>query len=91
MSFDRYTIKHSICENCIHHIDCVSPGKRKASQGRCIDRYHTDQAVNKNKVDVENNKMLYKKRQAIVEHPFDEFVFQLDDKCPKRTFKQMNR
>lgn len=70
MSFDRYTIKHSICELCQYHKDCVSAGKRKASQGRCIDRYHTDGAVQRNKEYVENNKALYKRRQAIVEHPF---------------------
>ena len=70
MTFDRYSIKHSICELCQYHKECVSSGKRKASQGRCIDRYHTDGAVQRNKVYVENNKTLYKRRQAIVEHPF---------------------
>jgi len=70
MSFDRYTIKHSICEHCQYHKECVSAGKRKASQGRCIDRYHTDGAVQRNKQHVQNNKALYKRRQAIVEHPF---------------------
>ncbi|MDF1699074.1 MAG: transposase [Saprospiraceae bacterium] len=48
----------------------VSNGKRKASQVRCIDRYHTDEAVSRNKMHVQNNKDLYKRRQAIVEHPF---------------------
>lgn len=70
MSFDRYTIKHSICELCQYHKACVSAGKRKASQGRCIDRYHTDAAVQRNKDHVYQNKALYKRRQAIVEHPF---------------------
>lgn len=70
MRFDRYTIKHSLCIKCPYHIQCVSKGKRKSSQGRCIDRYHTDGAVNRNKIHVQNNKDLYKRRQAIVEHPF---------------------
>lgn len=70
MSFDRYTIKHSICELCKYHEQCVSAGKRKASHGRCIDRYHTDTAVQRNKDHVKQNKALYKRRQAIVEHPF---------------------
>ena len=70
MKFDRYTIKHSVCLNCPFHNQCVSKGKRKASQGRCIDRYHTDEAVNRNKDYAQNNKELYKRRQAIVEHPF---------------------
>lgn len=68
--FDRYSIKHSICQTCPHHKLCVSTGKRKASQGRYIDRYHTDAAVSRNKELVYNNKGLYKRRQAIVEHPF---------------------
>lgn len=70
MYFDRYTIKHSVCIKCPYHNECVSKGKRKASQGRYIDRYHTDGAVSRNKIHVENNKDLYKRRQAIVEHPF---------------------
>ena len=70
MHFDRYTIKHSVCIKCPYHNECVSKGKRKASQGRCIDRYHTDDAVRRNKIHVKNNKALYKRRQAIVEHPF---------------------
>ncbi len=70
MLFDRYTIQHSKCATCVFHEECVSPGKRKASQGRCIDRYHTDGAVSRNRESVENNKILYKRRQAIVEHPF---------------------
>lgn len=70
MKFDRYTIKHSICIQCPHYKECVSIGKQKASQGRCIDRYHTDGAVQRNKTNVANNKELYKRRQAIVEHLF---------------------
>ena len=68
--FDRYTIKHSICIQCPHFKNCISKSNRKASQGRYIDRYLTDSAVQRNKITVQQNKDLYKKRQAIVEHPF---------------------
>ena len=68
--FDRYTIKYSICKHCDHFEQCVSKGNRKSHQGRYIDRYLTDGAVQQNKINIENNRALYKKRQAIVEHPF---------------------
>ena len=70
MKFDRYSIKHTTCVTCPCHKECVSPGKRKASQGRYLDRYHTDEAVLRNKKYLQENKALYKRRQAIVEHPF---------------------
>ena len=72
IKFDRYTIKNSICKICEHYEQCVSKGNRKSSQGRYIDRYLTDKAVQRNKTNVTKNKALYKRRQAIVEHPFDD-------------------
>ena len=66
----RYTIKNSVCSQCPFYEDCVSKGNQKSSQGRYIDRYLNDAAVEQNKINVNNNKELYKKRQAIVEHPF---------------------
>lgn len=69
-SFDRYTIKNSICKTCPYYDGCISPSNRKSSQGRYIDRYLNDDAVLKNKRTVARNKLLYKRRQAIVEHPF---------------------
>ena len=68
--FDRYTIKNSICKCCEHYELCISPGNRRSSHGRHIDRYLTDKAVQRNKIHVAKNKALYKRRQAIVEHPF---------------------
>ena len=68
--FDRYTIQYSICKNCQFLKKCVSKSNQERHHGRYIDRYHTDTAVTKNKLQVDNNKALYKKRQAIVEHPF---------------------
>jgi transposase len=68
--FDRYTIKYSICKNCKYLEECVSQSNQKRHHGRYIDRYHTDGAVVRNKEFVTENKDLYKRRQAIVEHPF---------------------
>lgn len=68
--FDRYSIKYSICKNCKYLKKCVSKSNQERHHGRYIDRYHTDSAVAKNKEDVSKNKELYKRRQAIVEHPF---------------------
>lgn len=70
VKFDRYTIKNSKCKLCKHYELCVSPGNRRSSQGRYIDRYLTDKAVQRNRENVARNKALYKRRQAIVEHPF---------------------
>lgn len=69
-TFDRYTIKYSICKLCPFVDQCVSKGNRQRHHGRYIDRYTTDQAVLNNKINLRNNRPLYKKRQAIVEHPF---------------------
>ena len=68
--FDRYDIKYSICKTCPYVEQCVSQGNRNGHKGRYIDRYLNDHAVELNKVNVNNNRALYKKRQAIVEHPF---------------------
>jgi len=68
--FDRYSIKYSICKTCKYLKDCVSISNQKRHHGRYIDRYHTDGAVVRNKEYVAKNKALYKRRQAIVEHPF---------------------
>lgn len=46
--FDRYFIRHSICIKCSFYEDCVSEGKKKNSQGRCIDRATHQDAVDKN-------------------------------------------
>lgn len=69
-SFDRYTIKYSICKECPFVDQCVSKGNRKRHHGRYIDRYTTDQAVLNNRINLRDNRPLYKRRQAIVEHPF---------------------
>jgi len=68
--FDRYTIKFSVCKQCPFVDQCVSKSNRERHHGRYIDRYTTDQAVSNNKLNLRDNRPLYKQRQAIVEHPF---------------------
>jgi hypothetical protein len=69
-SFDRYTIRYSVCVTCPHYEDCISPAKKKQSQGRCIDRFEYQDAIDRNKEEVTARKEEYRRRQAIVEHPF---------------------
>lgn len=68
--FDRYKIDIDTCKQCPHFSQCVSKGNKSRKQGRYIDRYLTDKAVESNKKNVKENRSLYKARQAIVEHPF---------------------
>ena len=48
----------------------LSKGKRDVHQGRYIALYLGDQAVINNRLNLRDNRPLYKRRQAIVEHPF---------------------
>ena len=77
--FDRYKMDWDICKSCQHFDQCVSKGNKSKKAGRYIDRYHNDEAVLKNKEYVTKNKKQYKRRQAIVEHPFGTI------KSPKKT------
>jgi len=87
--FDRYKMDWEICKSCEHFEDCVSKGNKLKKAGRYIDRYQNDEAVLKNKRYVTRNKKLYKRRQAIVEHPFGTikrqwgFTFTLMKSIPK--------
>ena len=87
--FDRFKMDWEICKSCEHLDQCVSKGNKTRKQGRYIDRYQTDTAVVKNKRYVSRNKKLYKRRQAIVEHPFGTikrqwgFTFTLMKSIPK--------
>ena len=67
---DRYSIKFSICKNCEFLEPCVSKSNISRHRGRYLDRYVTDQAIERNKINIQNNKELFKRRQAMVEHPF---------------------
>jgi len=87
--FDRYKMDWDICKSCQHFDQCVSKGNKSKKAGRYIDRYQNDEAVLKNKEYVTKNKKQYKRRQAIVEHPFGTikrqwgFTFTLMKSIPK--------
>lgn len=53
------------CKHCPARDHCT-----KAMNGRIIERSEFTEAVQRNKIAIENNRELYKKRQEIVEHPF---------------------
>jgi transposase len=57
--------KTKACKNCPSRALCT-----KAKNGRIIERSEHAEAVNRNKLAIEQNKELYKRRQEIVEHPF---------------------
>ena len=62
-SFKRYTTK--ACMECPVKQECS-----KAKYGKGIQRSEYQQYINQNKKRIENNKNYYRKRQAIVEHPY---------------------
>ena len=68
--FDRYTIKYSVCKECPYFEDCVSDAKKKSSHGRSIDRSAFQDAFDLNRKNTEKRKTEYRRRQAMVEHPF---------------------
>lgn len=68
--FHRYISEHDKCMNCPWYIDCISAGNRKIKRGKTIDRTEYDDAVDRNYVQVRARKEEYRRRQAIVEHPF---------------------
>jgi transposase len=68
--FDRYAIRYSECKACPYFKDCVTPSQQRGSQGRTIDRSPFETSVEKNNEQIEARRVEYKRRQAIVEHPF---------------------
>jgi len=61
--FKRYTTK--ACMNCPVKSECS-----KAKYGKAIQRSEYQGYINENKKRIENNKDYYRRRQAIVEHPY---------------------
>jgi transposase len=62
-NFKRYTTK--ACRSCP-----VKPECSKAKYGKAIQRSEYQKLIDKNKERIESNKEYYRKRQAIVEHPY---------------------
>ena len=61
--FKRYTTK--ACMECPVKEECS-----KAKYGKGVQRSEYQEYINRNKERIENNKDYYRKRQAIVEHPY---------------------
>jgi len=61
--FKRYTTK--ACKSCPVKSECS-----KAKYGKAIQRSEYQEYINKNKERIEQNKDYYRRRQAIVEHPY---------------------
>lgn len=57
--------KTDACQQCLVKDLCT-----KNKEGRLIERSQHAQYIEKNKLNIEANKEIYKKRQAIVEHPY---------------------
>lgn len=59
--------KTTECKNCAVKEKCT---KSSRGRGRVIERSEYMPYIEQNKINVDNNKELYKRRQAIIEHPF---------------------
>ena len=67
--FKRYTLKYTVCSKCPYSLECVG-GRLKHSQGKVIQRYEYEDAMDHNNEQIAMRRNEYKRRQAIVEHPF---------------------
>lgn len=67
--FKRYTLKHSTCKQCPFAKQCVG-GRLNKGHGKVIQRYEFEDAMDHNNEQMALRKNEYKRRQAIVEHPF---------------------
>jgi len=70
--FKRYNTAPSICANCPFANKCLSKTAIKYRVSRQLERTLNQEAVNdnKNRLNTAKGKNLYRKRQAIVEHPY---------------------
>lgn len=76
----RYSMSPSICAACPFAQKCLSKTNIKHRNGRQLERSEFQQATvdNKNRMQTIAGKNIYKKRQAIVEHPFGTIKRQWD-------------
>ncbi len=58
------------CKTCPARALCLTCTELAKNANRSVEINEFQTAIDKNKTDLENNKELYKERQAIVEHPF---------------------
>lgn len=69
-SFTRYIADHSDCANCPLYSLCVSATRQDRQKGKQIDRSEYEDARLINDRNIKLRKEEYRRRQAIVEHPF---------------------
>lgn len=65
----HYKLHHQICDACPFKEECVG-GRLKYGHGKVIERSEYEANLERNNEKMASNINLYKKRQAIVEHPF---------------------
>ena len=65
----HYKLHHKICKACPFKEECVG-GRLKYGHGKVIERSEYESNLDRNNEKMALNIKLYKKRQAIVEHPF---------------------
>jgi len=68
--FKRYVAHWTDCKNCPWKDICVSAGSQKAARGRMLNRNIYEDQMDSNDQMVLARKNEYRRRQAIVEHPF---------------------
>ena len=68
--FMRYVAHWTDCKKCPWKDICVSPGSQKAARGRMLNRNIYEDNMDHNDAEVAARKEAYRRRQAIVEHPF---------------------
>jgi len=68
--FKRYVGHWTDCKSCPWVDICVSPGSQKAARGRMLNRNIYEDQMDHNDAQVSARKTEYRRRQAIVEHPF---------------------
>lgn len=68
--FKRYVAPWTKCKTCPWADICVSKGSQKAARGRMLNRNIYEDQMDHNDAQVIARKNEYRRRQAIVEHPF---------------------
>lgn len=66
----RYTLPFATCNACPYKDDCAGQANLTKSKGRYIERSEYQDYIDENIAQVKARKEEYRKRQAIVEHPF---------------------
>lgn len=65
-----YRISFSVCSGCTFRKKCLSPSNLKQRHGRTLERSEYEEASIANRKRILQHRDKYKRRQAIVEHPF---------------------